>query len=150
MKKFAVLPLIFLFFGCVLKTPQSSKGYHVTLISPMIKISDFGFMHEYKNDISLQIYNLGVSVAQIKISDKICINRGCFSKSDFNAKFFKQPYYDDILEDILLKKPLFNGVNFKKTECGFSQNYNEISYEICNNDLKFKDKNVKIILKEQK
>ncbi|WP_432264845.1 hypothetical protein [Campylobacter gastrosuis] len=150
MKKFLFLPLFFLLFGCSLKSPQSSKGYHVTLVSPMIKISDFGFMHEYKNDISLQIYNLALIVAEIKISNNICINRGCFSKSDFNAKFFKQPYYDEILSDILLKKPLFNGVNLEKTECGFSQNYKEISYEVCKNDLKFKDKNVKIILKEQK
>lgn len=48
----------------------------------------------------------------------------------FNQKFFKNAYYEDILKDILEAKPLWNGKNMQKTQCGFNQNLNSANYEI--------------------
>ncbi|EDO9224901.1 hypothetical protein GQ884_06800, partial [Campylobacter coli] len=69
-----------------------------------------------------------------------------------NQKFFKNAYYEDILKDILEAKPLWNGKNMQKTQCGFNQNLNsanyEIFYEICDNKISFVDRisRIKIVL----
>ncbi|WP_249932558.1 hypothetical protein [Campylobacter mucosalis] len=138
--------------GCGVNVPQQSKTYQVTILSPMIKINDIGFLHEYKNSINLQIYNSGVNTANIKIADKICINSVCFSKSEFNQKFFLDEHYDEIFKDIIKTKPIYSGKNLVKTECGYTQNLKNdtITYSFCQNQIKFIDtKNrIKIIIKE--
>lgn len=149
--------LVFMLFlsGCAfVKTPKDTKSLNVAILSPMIKISDIGFLHSYKNELNLQIYNSAISVANIKISKNICINRVCFSKLEFNHKFFNSEHYDEILSDIILKKPIYDGLNLTKNECGFIQNLKNdtIKYEICDNKVKFFDlqNRVKIIIKELK
>lgn len=155
LKKYLFLLATILFAGCMANiAPQSSKSYQITIVSAMIKINDVGFLHEYKNSINLQIYSSGINSANIKVSDKICVNRVCFSKKEFNEKFFKNGHYDEIFADIITKKPIYEGQNFKKTECGFSQilDNGSLKYEICSNETKFQDtkNNVKIIIRELK
>ncbi|MCD8212743.1 MAG: hypothetical protein LUC34_01595 [Campylobacter sp.] len=147
--------VVFIFLGCFEKTPpQKSQTFQVTIVSPLIKINDVGFLHIYKSGLNLQIYSSGVNTANIKIDNDICINRACFSKLDFNEKFFLRSHYDTIFEDILQKKEIYNGANLTEKACGFEQNIrnNSIEYEVCDNLIKFVDtKNrIKIILKELK
>lgn len=157
MKKNFLLALFLaiLFAGCATtQTPIKSTTYNVTLRSAMIKINDVGFLHEYKNSKNLQIYNSGVNTANIKIGEKICVNRVCFSKSEFNQKFFGKPHYDDIFIDIITAKPIYNGQSVITTTCGYEQTISKIlvTYEVCNNDVRFVDEQnrVKITLKELK
>ncbi|MBR8461307.1 hypothetical protein KDD93_08035 [Campylobacter sp. faydin G-24] len=144
-----------IFSGCFEKQPPiSSQTFAITIISPMIKINDVGFIHHYKNNINLQIYSSAINTANIKIDDQICINRACFEKIEFNKKFFLNEHYDAFFEDILTRNKIYNGVNFTKSDCGFTQNIskNFIKYEVCGNNIKFIDttKNIKIIIKELK
>lgn len=122
------------------------------LNTPMIKINDAGFLKKESKALNLEIYKLGQAFFELKIRDNICLNAVCYDKITFNQKFLKNAYYDDILKDILEAKPLWNGKNIQKTQCGFIQklsgvNY-EIFYEICDNKISFFDKisRVKIVL----
>jgi len=143
-----------LILGCANTPPTASKTVQVTILSPMMKINDVGFLHVYKKGLNLQIYSSGLNTANIKISGQICVNRGCFAPSEVNKKFFLAEHYDEILSDILQGREIFNGAGLSKTACGFEQNIsaNLIKYEVCGGDAKFSDaKNrVKVILKELK
>ncbi|WP_169779407.1 hypothetical protein [Campylobacter curvus] len=145
----------FILLGCVKnEPPQRSQTFQVTIFSPLIKINDVGFLHSYKNGLNLQIYSSGVNTADIKIDDEICVNRACFSKTEFNEKFFLRPHYETIFQDVLQKKEIYDGKNLVRKACGFEQNISNdsIEYEVCDNLIKFIDtKNrIRIILKELK
>ena len=157
MKKIHFFTILFslsaIFSGCAKLTPQNSKAINFTAISPSLKISDAGFIHRFAEKTELQIYNSGVSVLKIDISEnKICLNSACDDEPTFNRKFFKNAHYNGFFSEILNHKPIYNGKNLQKTDCGFIQNLSEnfIEYKLCNNSLEFADtKNkIKIKLKE--
>lgn len=151
--RFIFFLTIFIFFGCAKITPRSSKAINFTIISPLIRLSDAGFMHYYANQTNVQIYNSGISVLNLVVRDnKICMNNACDDELVFNKKFFKNEYYKGLLSQILHKQKIFGGANYEKTECGFTQNISKtfIKYKKCNDVVIFNDtKNgIKIILKE--
>ena len=153
MKKIYIFIAILLFAGCAKISPQSSQAVSFTAISPSLKISDAGFIHRFKEKTELQIYNSGVSILKMDIShDKICLNSACDDEISFNRKFFKNEHYIGFFSDILNHRPIYNGKNLQKTDCGFIQNISEnfIQYKFCDNLIEFSDtKNkIKIKLKE--
>lgn len=154
MNKFIVFTLIsVVFFGCAKLTPKLSKAMNCTIISPLIKISDAGFLHKFGNQNSVQIYSSGVNIVNLDIkNDKICLNNTCDDELIFNRKFFAKEHYKGLLSDILDFKPIYNSKHLIKTDCGFTQNISEnsIQYQVCNKSLEFRDlkNSVKIKLKE--
>ena len=70
----------------------------------------------------------------------------------FNTKYLKSTHYDEIMDDIISKRPIYDSNTLKQTSCGFEQNIinKMIKYEVCDNLIKFIDnKNrVKIIIRE--
>lgn len=146
--------VLFFITGCSINSlPQGNqRAVKATIISPIIKLSDAGFIHRYKHFIMLQIYSSGVALASIKTGKNICINGVCYSKDAFNEKFFKNKYYDDLLDDILDAREIFGGINLTKNECGFYQDISKFSirYLVCNDEVEFRNKTTKIIIKELK
>ncbi|EPV4111125.1 hypothetical protein ACV52Z_001985 [Campylobacter coli] len=149
------LALCFIFFlcSCSVKNQNfSSQSLMVLIASPMIKINDAAFLKKENKALNLEVYKLGQAFFKLKIREDICLNSVCYSKMVFNQKFFKNAYYEDILKDILEAKPLWNGKNMQKTQCGFNQNLNsanyEIFYEVCDNKISFVDRisRIKIVL----
>ncbi|WP_337213388.1 hypothetical protein [Campylobacter molothri] len=157
MKKVFVFFLILLFFNaCAIKNQNNfSQSIAITINSPFLKMSDFGFLIKENQALNLQVYHLGQAFFNLKIKDKICLNSVCYDKRVFNKKFFKNEYYDDILSDILNAKPLWQGKKIQKTTDGFKQNLKaknfEIFYEVSKNKIIFFDKvsRIKIILNYQ-
>ncbi|KAA6227505.1 MULTISPECIES: hypothetical protein [unclassified Campylobacter] len=146
-KKFIFLCLIFigLFLNaCASKNENfTSQSVSIFIFSPNIRLNDNGFLKQDKQKIHLEVYKFGRAFFELNISDKICTSGVCYDKTSFNKKFFKNVYYDEFLEDILLLKPLFNGKNLTNTDCGFyqnliSKNY-EILYEKCDEGINFRD-----------
>lgn len=148
--KFIITLIISIFLsGCMQKQPQIPQAVSFTVISPMVKLSDAGFLRVYKNSVHLQIYSSGVSVLEIVVKDRICMNNACKDELAFNKDFFTKEHYRGFFDEILRKKPIYNGKNLVKTECGFEQNLRNLSYKVCGKELFFKDKNdIKIILKD--
>lgn len=147
---------IALFFGaCASKnTSFNSQSVLLSVSSNSMRFSEAGFLKENSKTLDLEIYKLGQAFFELKIRDKICLNSVCYDKKNFNEKFFQNAYYDDILKDILLAKPLWKGHNLEKNECGFSQKLKkssyDIFYEVCDDKSTFFDKKtkMKIILKK--
>lgn len=153
MKKIFIFFLLLFFSACALKNQEyPSQKMKVVFNTPAIKINDFGFLKKENKALNLEVYKLGQAFFKLKIGEDICLNSVCYSKTVFNQKFFKNTYYEDILKDILEAKPLWNGKNIEKTQCGFNQKLNsanyEIFYEVCDNKISFFDKisHIKIIL----
>lgn len=146
----SIITAIF-FISCATITPINTKSVAILIKSKMLKINDAGFIHFYKNSLNLQLYKSGQNILNLVIKDKICLNNACENKRDFNAKFFQNAHYDDILIDILNAAPIYKGKNLTQTNCGFTQNLRNlaIKYAICDNEtLFFDEKNgVKIIIK---
>ena len=93
----------------------------------------------------------GSSVEKISIDHLICVANGCMNKSGFNQDYLHPSYPNDILQNILLGKRIFNGKNLTKTHNGFNQkiknNYYDIVYKVDEKQIFFKDKKNKIIFK---
>ncbi|BCX78851.1 hypothetical protein [Campylobacter sp. 19-13652] len=142
----------FLLASCTISPApnESLRPIKATIVSPLLRLSDAGFVHSYKRFSVLQIYSSGVAIAQLKTGKNICINGACYTPSAFNEKFFKNAYYDGLLDDILNARQIFNGINLTKNECGFYQDVSKFSirYLVCNDTVEFKDKTTKIIIKE--
>lgn len=148
--KFSNFLLLCLFVLSCSKIPEKTdaKGVYVTIISGM-KISDAGFLTNNKQTSSLQLYNSGVNVLNLKVSDKVCFAGVCEDELVFNNKFFKQRHYRGLLLDILNKRYINYGKNLQKIDCGFYQKFDTVTYEVCDNIVKFIDtKGVKIIIKD--
>lgn len=157
-----ILPYIFIFFlafflnACAVLYPKNKvdESVFVMMNLPEIKLSDFGFLHTRTNALNLQVYKAAQPFFELKINKKICLNGICYEKENFNQKFLKNSYYNELLEDILRAKPLWNAKNLQKSECGFTQsligqNYN-IIYEVCDAKVYFFDSKLgtKIIWKK--
>ena len=139
--------------GCAnLQTKKVSNTFGITILSPIMRINDVGFLHKNNDSLNLQIYSSAVNIANIKINDRICINNVCYEKKEFNRQFFLNEHYDEFFAEILERKPIYDRRNLVANPCGFSQNLSNysIQYEVCDSNINFVDtKNgIKIIIKE--
>lgn len=130
---------------------KSSKAVFVSLNSPQIKFADAGFLYQNKTNTKLEIYKLAQPFFTLDIKQsKVCVNKYCTSKANFNQKFFQNAHYDEFISDIISGKALYRGLNFEKKPCGFEQNlvsksgkFN-ITYKVCNGEISFEDSIKKI------
>jgi len=152
MRKFILFAALGFFAGCAISPEVSaSKAVNFTVISPLLKLNDAGFIHKKGASTLLQVYSSGVNLAEIDIKDgQICLNTACDDEPIFNQKFFKNAHYNGLFADIVNFRPIYDGRNLSKTECGFTQEIASFNYEICDNVVKFKDpKNgIKLVIKE--
>ena len=151
--KFTTLTLLSaLIFGCGTAQPKRSSGVLFSFITPQIRISDTGFIHSYTNGTQVQIYNSGTLTLNLKLAQNICINAVCSDRQSFNTKYLKSAHYDEIIDDIISKKPIYEAKNLNLNSCGFKQEIAMLSYEVCDDLVKFIDNQnrVKIIIRELK
>ena len=97
---------------------------------------------------------MGKSVLDLKIQkneDDICVGSLCNTKHGFNQSYLVGSYPDDFIENILQKKPIFNGRGLTKTSKGFVQKIicekYGIKYQVTNKSIYFKDKKNNILIK---
>ncbi|MFR8440499.1 MAG: hypothetical protein ACLVCW_01940 [Campylobacter sp.] len=92
------LALSLLLTGCATTAlkPASTQAVNFTVISPLTRTSDAGFMRKFKNQTEVQIYASGISVLSLVLKgDKICMNGACDDELVFNKKFFGTEHYRD-------------------------------------------------------
>jgi hypothetical protein len=97
---------------------------------------------------------MGKSVLDLKVKkdeDDVCVGSLCNTKHGFNQSFLDGRYPDEFIENILLKKPIFNGKHLTKTKTGFIQKIVcerfGIKYQVTNKGTYFKDKKNNILIK---
>lgn len=149
MKKLTLLFLsivfVVFFSSCASKYERYSKSsaVFVTFKFPSLnfKFSDSGFLYLNEKRLRLELYKFGQTVFFVEINDKICTNYACYDKKLFNQRWFLNAYYDDLLEDILRARPIYEAKNLQKTQCGFRQDFStqgqNLVYELCHDELSF-------------
>ena len=130
----APLALSLLLAGCATTAlkPASTQAVNFTVISPLTRTSDAGFMRKFKNQTEVQIYASGISVLSLVLKgDKICMNGACDDELVFNKKFFGTEHYRGLLGEILDGKPIFGGSD-TGGHC-FEQSLQDgsINYKVC-------------------
>ena len=109
-RKILLLCAILMLAGCAKIAPQKTNAVNFTVISPLTRTSDAGFMRKFKNQTEVQIYASGISVLSLVLKDdKICMNGACDDELVFNKKFFGAEHYRGLLGEILDGKPIFGG-----------------------------------------
>ena len=96
----APLALSLLLAGCATTAlkPASTQAVNFTVVSPLTRTSDAGFMRKFKNQTEVQIYASGISVLSLVLKgDKICMNGACDDELVFNKKFFGAEHYRGLL-----------------------------------------------------
>ena len=131
----------------------NSKSYVTTFKTKKFAFSDAGFLKSQDGRTDLQIFAAGKPLMKLKIlpSDDICVNQLCNTKHGFNQSYLSGAYPDNLLENVLHARPIFNSQNLKETTNGFMQRikgaqYN-IKYKIVPGMIYFKDVKNKIIIK---
>ena len=124
---------ILMLAGCAKIAPQRTNAVNFTVISPLTRTSDAGFMRKFKNQTEVQIYASGISVLSLVLKDdKICMNGACDDELVFNKKFFGAEHYRGLLGEILDGKPIFGGSDAGERRClAQSLQDGSIDYKVC-------------------
>ncbi|MBZ7980751.1 hypothetical protein AVBRAN12642_08930 [Campylobacter sp. RM12642] len=134
------LILALFFSSCAKQIPTTT--INLTIKSDIIKFKGQGFLKDNKGDLNLDLYTLGKYINTFKINEKICFNNECYTKKSFNEKFFGKWYYDDLLKDIILCKNIFSKKNYSKTQNGFTQIIDDLTYVVDDLKCEFSSKNI--------
>ena len=137
----------------IVKPKEISKSYKVTMKTKKFAFADTGFLVNSDDMIRLNVLAMGKSVLDLKVknSDDICVGSLCNTKLGFNQSFLSRDYPEDLIENVLKSKPIFDGKNLIKTASGFIQKIEtpkyKIKYQISHENIYFKDSKNKIIMK---
>jgi hypothetical protein len=138
----------------VIEEQKNSKSYKVTMKTKKFAFSDTGFLVKYTNSLNLNVLAMGKSVLDLKVKqneDDVCVGSLCNTKHGFNQSFLVGSYPDGFIENILLKKPIFDGKGLTKTSKGFVQTIvcdrYGIKYQVSDKSVYFKDKKNNILIK---
>ncbi len=132
-RKILLLCAILMLAGCAKIAPQKTNAVNFTVVSPLTRTSDAGFMRKFKNQTEVQIYASGISVLSLVLKgDKICMNGACDDELVFNKKFFGTEHYRGLLGEILDGKPIFGGSDAGERRC-LTQSLQDgsIDYKVC-------------------
>ena len=132
-RKILLLCAILMLAGCAKIAPQKTNAVNFTVVSPLTRTSDAGFMRKFKNQTEVQIYASGISVLSLVLKDdKICMNGACDDELVFNKKFFGTEHYRGLLGEILDGKPIFGGSDAGERRCLVQNLQNgSIDYKVC-------------------
>ena len=150
---FLLLSLL-LFAGCATKQLDHKESWVVLIKSPKLKFNDIGYILHNDDRVELQLYSAGVAVEKFSLNHLVCTESGCMRKSSFNAEYLSSAYDDDLLKDMLLHRPIFDGKNLQKDKNGFEQHIvsdaYDITYRVTPDTLYFKDTKNRILFKLRK
>lgn len=149
--RYMIFILILIFGGCSSKVYEHTQTKIVTFKTQKIKFSDVGYVRHSDKSIELELFVAGKSIEKFSINHLVCTTKdGCMSKSSFNKEYLSGAYYDDILQDIVLGRPIYNGIAVQKSQDGFAQEIKgddvEISYRVTFDAIFFRDRKNSIIL----
>jgi len=149
--RYILLLSLLLFTACSTKNYEHTQSKILIIKSPLIKFADVAYIRNTKESVSLELFVAGQRIQKIDINHLICVDEGCMTKHSFNKDYLHRDYPSDILQNILLAKPIYNSKNLIKTDDGFEQNIRTkhalIIYKVSSKLIYFKDKKNKIILK---
>ena len=151
MKKLLLLWLLLLLSACSIKNYEHSDSKILTIKSPQLKFSDLAFIRHSDDAVEAELFIAGKSIKKIAINYLVCVDEGCMSRSKFNAKFLNAAYPDNLLQNVLLGKPIYDGKNRLRGEDGYEQHIQtedvNILYRVKAKSIYFKDRKNRILIK---
>jgi hypothetical protein len=149
--KYFFLTFLLLFSACSIKNYKHTTTKIITIKTPKIKFSDIGYIRHTKDAIELELFIAGHVFKRFHINHLICVDEGCMSKSGFNEEYLNAAYPDELLQNILLGRKIYNGKNILKTPNGFKQDIQtkdvNIAYVVNSRQIYFKDRKNHILIK---
>jgi hypothetical protein len=149
--KYLLIALVLLFSACSVKEYKQTQSKIIIIKSPKIKFADLGYIRNSEDSIELELFMAGKSIKKIAINHLVCVDEGCMSKSGFNKEYLNTSYPNDLIQNLLLSKPIYDGLGLEKTDDGFEQNIQnedvDIKYKVDSKTTFFKDRKNKIIFK---
>jgi len=137
--------------ACSLKNYAHTESKVVIIKTPKLRFSDLAYIKHTENAVALELFVAGKLVQKISIDYLICVDEGCMSKKGFNSEYLNSAYPDEILQNIILGKPIYEKKNFLKNSEGFEQKIQNdsvnISYRVNAHEIYFKDRKNRIIFK---
>ncbi len=153
LRKIFIGIIVLLFFAaCSQKyNINFSAPYIIVIKTKNIAIADSGFLKKAQNYKSLQIFSAGKILLNVELSNNACLDGHCTTKSDFNERLFGYRYYDNLLDNILDKRAIYDAKNIVYKKDGFEQkiktkSYN-IIYKVDEGSIYFKDKKNHVLIK---
>ena len=149
--RYFIILLTFLLSACSIRSYQNTVSKIIIIKSPKIKFADLGYIRSSAQEIELELFVAGNSIDKITIDHFICTNVGCLSKKRFNEDYLYKEYPEDILQNILLGKVIYNGKNIIKVDGGYEQKISTadvmITYKVNTKQIFFKDIKNNILIK---
>ena len=150
----ANLALLFALSGCSFKEYNNSQAKLITIKTPTLKFSDIGYFRSDETSVQVELYTSGIAVQKFEIERYVCTNDGCLSKNAFNEDYLSGYYPDELLKNVLLKKPIYSGRNLEKNDNGYSQHIVDedvnITYKVLKDSMRFQDSKNHILIKFKK
>ncbi len=149
--KFILLILALLLSACSVKNYETTQTKLITIKTSKLKFSDLGYIRNTQNAVELELFVAGKSVFLVAFDRDVCTHKGCMSRSAFNEDFLTSAYPDELLQNIILGKTIYDGVGKRKSEKGFTQRLQnssvDIIYRVDAMEIYFKDTKNKILIK---
>ena len=137
--------------ACSIKTYEQTQPKILIIKFPLLKFADLAYIRNSQDAIELELFVAGKAIKTIVINHLICVDEGCMSKTAFNEQYLSKAYPSDILQNILLAKPIYNAENRVQVKDGFIQRIQtkdvDINYKVTSKQTSFKDKINHIIIK---
>ncbi len=148
MMKFSILWVsllaLLLLSGCSFKSYEITETKIITFKTEKLRFNDLGYVRRDGDSIQVELFSAGHAIAQMEINHLICIRKGCMSKSSFNSEYLHADYPDDLMQNIFLSRPIFEGKNLTEHGADFEQSLESpsytISYRVNAQEIYFKDK----------
>lgn len=149
--RYLFIVLVLFFSACSVKEYTHTQSKIIIIKSPQIKFADLGYIRNADDAIELELFMAGKSIKKISINHLVCVDEGCMSRSGFNEDYLHYSYPRDLMQNVLLAKPIYESKNLSKTDDGFIQKIQnkdvDIKYKVNSRVTFFKDKKNNIILK---
>lgn len=155
MKKLLHVSLLCLLFlsGCAVKKEIStSETYVITIKNKQIALSDTGFVNQGNDYTNVQIFSAGSVLFNLEITGgNICLDGRCLDKLSFNQQFLQAEHYAELMQEVIAKKPIYEGKNLQKTSNGFEQElelpHSHLVYKVDGANLTFRDTKNSILMR---
>jgi hypothetical protein len=140
-----------LFTGCTVKEYKTTEPKLITLKTKQLRFNDVGFIRKDGKSVQAELFSAGQAVERFEINHLVCVTKGCLTKSAFNADYLSSEYPDNLLQNVLLGRPVFDAAGMHKSDGGFEQylkgsSFN-IFYSVAPNEIYFKDRVNGILIK---
>jgi hypothetical protein len=149
--KYILIAFVLFFSACSIKSYERTQSKIITIKTKSLKFSDIGYIRNSRDSLELELFEAGNSAFKVSIDNYICTNDGCMSKSSFNEEYLSEDYPPDILQNIILGKPIYDANNLSRNDAGFEQNILtqevNIHYQVDANQIYFKDSKNNILIK---